>query len=204
MASSLQVAIRWELHYHFHITPLDLDMESLNAVFRVLIHILSIDSSSVHVTNWCTEVCVEDYCSLLHPDVVVWTMSISIPLLMREHILWSGICEKQGPSVSPILQACTTRLVSSAGQVQMSSQEQKKGLRSLFLSSFKLCQPLMAFQAASMSTVMAAYAAGGSAGNSAVLDDGGAGLTSFVWSDPKVNNQREHVKHLKKNECHLR
>ncbi|KAG0583473.1 hypothetical protein KC19_3G139000 [Ceratodon purpureus] len=96
-----------------------------------------------------------------------------------------GICEKQGPSVSPILQACTTRLVSSAGQVQMSSQEQKKGLRSLFLSSFKLCQPLMAFQAASMSTVMAAYAAGGSAGNSAVLDDGGAGLTSFVWSDPK-------------------
>jgi hypothetical protein len=73
--------------------------------------------------------------------------------------------------VSPNLQTCTARLVSSAGQVQMSSQEQKRGLRSL-------------------STVMAAYAAGGSAGNSAVLDDGGAGLTSFAWSDPKVNNPK--------------
>lgn len=92
--------------------------------------------------------------------------------------------------MSPNLQTCTARLVSSAGQVQMSSQEQKRGLRSLFLSSIKFCQPLVAFQVASMSTVMAAYAAGGSAGNSAVLDDGGAGLTSFAWSDPKVNNPK--------------
>lgn len=98
--------------------------------------------------------------------------------------------------MSPNLQTCTARLVSSAGQVQMSSQEQKRGLRSLFLSSIKFCQPLLAFQAASMSTVMAAYAAGGSVGNSAVLDDGGAGLTSFAWSDPKVNNPKGNFYHL--------
>lgn len=77
--------------------------------------------------------------------------------------------------------------------MQMSSEEHKKGLRSFFLSSVKFCQPLVTFQAASMSKVMAAYAAGGSAGNSAVLEDGGAGLTSFVWSDPKVNLRKEIV-----------
>ena len=86
----------------------------------------------------------------------------------------------------PNLKSCTVGGFSSTGQGQMCRQEQKRGLRSLFLSSIKFCQPLVAFQAASMSTIMAAYAAGGSAGNSAVLEDGGAGLTSFVWSDPKV------------------
>jgi len=85
-----------------------------------------------------------------------------------------------------VLQPCPSRLVASTGQVEMSMREQKRDLRSLFLSSIKFCQPLVAFQAASMSSVTAAYAAGGSGGRSAVLEESGAGLTSFVWSDPKV------------------
>lgn len=70
--------------------------------------------------------------------------------------------------------------------MEMSIREQKRDLRSLFLSSIKFCQPLVALQAASMSSVRAAYAAGGNGGSGAVLEDGGSGLLSFVWSDPKV------------------
>lgn len=65
----------------------------------------------------------------------------------------------------------------------------KRDLRSVFLSTMKFCQPLVAFQAASMSLpVTAAYAEGrnGSSSGGAVLDDNSAGSTSFVWSNPKV------------------
>jgi len=96
-------------------------------------------------------------------------------------LFWpAGGFEKQGPLV---LQPCPSRVVASAGQAEMSMREQKRDLRSLFLSSVKFCQPLVAV---SMSAVTTAYAEGGSGRSGAVLEDGGAGLTSFVWSDPKA------------------
>lgn len=102
------------------------------------------------------------------------TMALSpVASLTSSRHLRGGGCEKQVASVSP-------RWVATGGP--------KRDLRSVFLSTMKFCQPLVAFQAASMSLpVTAAYAEGrnGSSSGGAVLNDNSAGSTSFVWSNPK-------------------
>lgn len=72
----------------------------------------------------------------------------------------------------------------------MTTSDWKRSMRSLFFSTVKFYQPFIALQAISLSAAMAARAEAGGRNSDAVLDDGGAGLTSFVWSDPKVRKQK--------------
>lgn len=100
-------------------------------------------------------------------------------------VAYRGRCEKQELSGLLFLQPCRARLSSSVRQVQMTTSDWKRSMRSLFFSTVKFYQPFIALQAISLSAAMAARAEAGGRNSDAVLDDGGAGLTSFVWSDPK-------------------